>query len=241
MNHDEIGLLTPAHIGNINRAYRKTYAFEGDFVDENQRRIACLSVDFPRGKPPFPFDYSTNVPTPHFPKILIDLIKIYELAYFAAGNVIDLGTAEGRSSYVMSQALTASGNPNRVHTIELSPKQIARARKNHAGFEHCSNVIFHQGSGHVVLKELIHEGVSADFVFVDHSHEFEETALTCSLLDLIIPVGGMALFHDYLDGRNFDPDNLEYNVVKGIGAGLDLTRFRPVGVFGSTGLFERIR
>lgn len=240
ISHNESGVLTPALFHRVDTSYRKTYAFEGDFIDDFQRSLACLRLN-ERGKTEFPFNFSNCLPAPEFRRVIVDLVKLYELAFFSTGNVIDLGTAHGRSSFVMSKALIASGNRNSVHTIELSAKQNAIALQNLKAFPHCSNVIFYQGSGHVVLKELLRQGSSADFVFVDHCHEFEEAALTCALLDLIIPTSGMALFHDYYDSRNFDPDNLEYNVVKGIEAGLDFTRFEPLGIFGSTGLFRRYR
>ena len=51
--------------------------------------------------------------------------------------------------------------------------------------------------------------------------------------------GAFCLFHDWLDARNFEPDEADYGVFGATRDGLDPAEFEFYGVFGVAGLFRR--
>lgn len=50
---------------------------------------------------------------------------------------------------------------------------------------------------------------------------------------------GTCLFHDWLDARNFQPEEADYGVFGATRDGLDPSVFEFYGVFGVAGLYRR--
>ena len=77
------------------------------------------------------------------------------------------------------------------------------------------------------------------FAFIDHDHAYESVLPVCrELPDLTLP-GAFCLFHDWLDARNFQPEEAGYGVFGATRDGLDPQEFVFYGVFGVAGLYRR--
>lgn len=138
-----------------------------------------------------------------------DAARLYEMAYQSSGDVLDLGTNQGLSAFIMASALNEAGTAHQVTTIDLDPTMTERALKT---FEE-------KGAGNI-------ECVTADAAqwcaatpriyhaaFVDHSHAYEPVAEVCRLLDRILAPRAIVCFHDFHDRRNADPEYPEYGVM----------------------------
>lgn len=57
------------------------------------------------------------------------------------------------------------------------------------------------------LMRYAEQGTHAVFVFVDHTRAHEPVLEAARLLDSVVSTEGFALFHDYNDWRNLDPND----------------------------------
>src|SRR6202035_706663 len=64
-----------------------------------------------------------------------DTMKLYELAYFSTGPILEIGTFCGKSAITMAMALADAGRRGPVVTVDVDPSILALARRYIA--EHC--------------------------------------------------------------------------------------------------------
>ncbi|MCP4408983.1 MAG: hypothetical protein GY807_14740 [Gammaproteobacteria bacterium] len=206
-DRDEPALMHPTDAeiasGRGSRSYAPTLT--KDFVTERHRAYSS-----------FPLRDSSVIDHPIFGWLRRDdALLLYEMAFFTPGNILEFGTHRGLSSSVMSEALTDAGKDYIIHTLEINREYLSDAKQSHlkAGL---TNIRYHTGDAAKKVKRFLKKNKKFGFVFVDHSHRYDPTRIVCeSLSDLMID-GGFAVFHDYVDRRNFDEDDHEYNVVKAI-------------------------
>lgn len=173
-----------------------------------------------------------------------DALKLYEMAYFANGDILELGTAFGLSTSIMAKAVKSSERSCRIETVELDPKVSAQAARNlrDHGVANCVN--FNVGDAESVCSKMALVGRKFGFAFIDHSHAYWPVYKSNLLLKDLLAPGGLALFHDYNDPRNAK-DKLEsdasgvYGVYAAVHDSLSPKDFEFVGVYGCTGLFHR--
>ena len=58
-----------------------------------------------------------------------DAQKLYELAWFAPGPVLEIGTYCGQSTAVLAKALAAAGSPHRIVSVDVDGVALAEARR----------------------------------------------------------------------------------------------------------------
>jgi hypothetical protein len=95
-------------VGTVIPPYRPTFDFPGDFVDEAQRRLALL---------PLKDGVLIQLENSRWLGQTIrgwlrreDALKLYEIAYFASGDILELGSFHGLStSILLLRAATRSG------------------------------------------------------------------------------------------------------------------------------------
>jgi predicted O-methyltransferase YrrM len=207
--------------------YRKTYDFDGDYIDAAHRAL-------------------TECPTQHG---MIDLgiegwllpadaLKLYELAYFGGGDVLELGSYRGLSTSLLASASVNTGRRDAIYSVDLSPEAIVGSQATMKGRPGAERVSFLQMDGDSALAKFIKARKRFRFAFVDHSHRYEHVKSACALLPQVLVPGAFVLFHDYNDYRNPMPNVDEYGVYQGVRDGLDMTRFEFWGVYGCTGLFR---
>jgi predicted O-methyltransferase YrrM len=209
--------------------YLKTYAYPGEFI--NRQHATLVSNLAPSGMIDIGVD-GWLLPA--------DALKLYELAYFCGGDVLELGTYSGLSTSVIAQASHDAGVHSAIVTIDLDPGAIARSRANLQGRPGAERVYPLVADGAQAVRSLNDANRTFNFAFIDHSHAYEHVYDVCRLLDRVLKPGAFCLFHDFNDPRNADADVTEYGVHQGVLEGLDLSRFEFWGIYGCTGLFRRI-
>lgn len=188
--------------------YRPTYAFGGEFINEQHR------------------SYSTCPAKDHLIDLGIDgwlrredALKLYELAYFAPGPILEIGSYHGLSTSILARA-------------------AARGHLQRLGL--ASNVSFVQNDAAAYCLEAAATGERFAFAFIDHDHAYASVLPVCRALPQLTLPGAFCLFHDWLDARNFQPEDADYGVFGATRDGLDPAEFEFYGVFGVAGLYRRV-
>jgi len=143
-----------------------------------------------------------------------DALKIFELAFIAPGDVLELGTHKGLSTSIIARALEERGG-GLLETVDIDADANAIAREAVAARPGGHRVIFTLRDAALRMDELIAEGRRFGYIFIDHWHGYEatfEAARRCA--DLLAP-GGWVQFHDFLDPGNADPDHV-YGVYQAV-------------------------
>jgi hypothetical protein len=192
--------------------------FDGAFVGDNHRRIKELVADVP-GKL-----QST------------DQHKLYEMAYFASGPVVEVGRAQGKSLSILALAVRDAGSGVPIYSIELNERGAAVAERNLEALGVRDLVTLVHGDSALELGAL---GSRFDLVFLDGDHSYVGVRRDLEALEGRVERGGSMMLHDYFDYRNHEADNLDYGVVAAadeLAPALGLA-FR--GGYGSIALFEQ--
>jgi len=221
-----------AECGKAGRPYFPNYAFDG-YINDEHRWYAECEVDGVCIKAPIPGWLQSA-----------DALKIYELAYYAAGDICELGTAFGLSCSILARACAASGRGGVIETVELNPDVSAQAQANLRACNLHDKVVFHVGDAENACRAMLAAGRTFAFAFVDHSHAYWPVYRANQILkDLLVP-GGLVLFHDYNDPRN-TADKLEsdetgvYGVYDAVQDSVVADHFEFIGSYGCTGLFRK--
>lgn len=223
-------------LGSRMPPYAPTYDFPPPFIDGAHREIAGY---------PLLDDALIQVKNRRWLGRVIpgwlrrdDALKLYELAYFARGDVLELGTYHGLSAAILARAARNSPIPKRVETIDLNPARTKAASRNLRSLGLLAQVTARSAEAVLAVREHAANRRQFAFVFVDHSHAYAPVYEVCRALDLIVAPGGFCLFHDFNDSRNRDPKNEDYSVFQAVGDGLDKRRFEFYGIYGCSGLYR---
>lgn len=216
-------------LGTQDRPYRPTFAFPGAYINAHHRMFSecktdgvCVDIGIPGWLSPE------------------DALKLYELAYFAGGDILELGCYHGLSTSVIASAIRDGGDKKRLTSVDLHSQLIAAARETLASRGLLSTTDFRIGDGAELCRQFKTQGKHFVFVFIDHAHTYQAVYDVCTILKDIVNPGGLCLFHDYNNPRNADPENLDYGVWQAVEDGLPRDAFQFYGVFGCTGLFRRL-
>lgn len=169
-----------------------------------------------------------------------DALKLYEMAYFARGDILELGSYHGLSTTILSEANRHSPYRKHIYSVDLSPECIKQTEHNLRvkGLSQGVTTLCAEATG--VMKSLGSAGKKFAFVFIDHSHAYDPVYGVCCELDKVMLKGGFCLFHDFNDPRNREAHNQEYGVYQAVMAGLDATVFEFYGIYGCTALYRMI-
>jgi predicted O-methyltransferase YrrM len=165
-----------------------------------------------------------------------DALKLYEMAYYSGGDILEIGTHKGLSSFVMAEALKDAGSSHRVVTIDIEAEYSLEARKAHAA-RAIDNVVYKVGNAPVFLDRFISKGRKFGFAFVDHSHKYKPTQKVCERLPALLLPGSFVFFHDFADPRNVDPDVRAYDVIRAVKDHLPAS-FEFRGISGCSALYR---
>jgi predicted O-methyltransferase YrrM len=212
--------------------YQKTYDFPGLYINQSHHRLALSRMH----------EHANiiNIGIDGW-LLLADALKLYELAYFSSGNIIELGTYKGLSTSIMAEACLDRGTPFEIVTVDLDMQHCLDAKQGMAdrrspGRE---NVHFFAFDAMQFVRNTAEAGRSYDLAFIDHSHQYQHVYETCLDLHRILLPGAFALFHDFNDPRNAHPDAPDYGVYQAVEAGLSKDYFEFWGIYGCCGLFRR--
>jgi predicted O-methyltransferase YrrM len=214
--------------------YQRTFPFAGEFVDVEHARIAsaplgrmgvarCIDLGID--------GYLTRD----------EALKLYEIARFARGDILELGTFRGLATSILASALYVRGS-GWLETVDLARddnvEDYSIARANLARVRGGERVTFQLCGATDRLRQLILLGRKFGFVFVDHYHGYDATREAGSRLPHVLDAGGFALFHDFLDPANLDLDH-PYGVYQAcLDTVCENNDFKFCGCYGSAALFR---
>lgn len=207
--------------------YLKTYDFPGEDIDASHRRFGHCPTR----------DGMIDIGIEGW-LLPADARKLYELAYFCGGDILELGSFRGLSTSILALASVNAGLRNAISSVDLMPDAIAGSRATMKGRPGEERVAFIQASGDDALDRLARARRRFRFAFIDHSHRREHVRSACERLPKVLAPAAFVLFHDYNDYRNPMAENEDYGVHQGVRDGLDKARFEFWGIYGCTGLFR---
>lgn len=132
-----------------------------------------------------------------------DALKLYELAWFSPGDVLEIGTFRGRATATMAMALVSAGNPARVVGIDIDDGVLRAAASglSKAGLGH--RVTLTRGTAETVLPRM--PKLRPGLVFVDGDHSYRGVMKDLATLAPIVPDGSIVVLHDYEGYAAEDP------------------------------------
>ena len=221
-------------LGAIYPEYRPTFPVPGQSLNPHHRFL-FTAVNPETGAvlltAPGLLDHSLGKPIQGWLRTQ-DALKLYEMAYFCRGDIMELGTYEALSTCIMAQAVRDAGHADRITSIDIEWRDAAEWNAHQCGLD--GLIDFRTGDAVQAITQLPvrHYG----FIFVDHSHRYDHVKAACELIPQLLTPGGFVLFHDYNDPRNGqDP---EYGVYQAVTEGLPPERFDFCGVYGCTALYR---
>lgn len=168
-----------------------------------------------------------------------DALKLYELAFFARGDILEIGSYHGLSTVILAQANHDSPVRKRIVSVELDPACVAATRSALRRWRLHRNVTQLCTDGLASVRGFIESGRLFALAFVDHEHDRDSVLQLCRELPSVVEPGGFCLFHDFNDERNSDERHPEYGVYQAVRASLDPQSFPFYGVYGCTALYRR--
>jgi len=224
------------------RPYKKTFCFDNDFINENHKKYSECKTG--RLNNPICIDIGIDGWLQR-----TDALKLYEMAYYTSGNILELGTNRGLSASIMAQALfdrykdfnnDPALNIFKIYTVEIDKAFYDKAIENLKSVpgsglirQECCNADF-------FIEDLIITGEKFGFIFVDHDHDYNHTKDVILRLDRLLLKDGFVLFHDYIDPMNLtNPGVKVYQAVRDFL--ITNENFEFFGCFGCTALFRKIK
>lgn len=214
-------------LGQNHPTYRPSFQFDGDYIDEDHEAISRLPLD----------GVLIRTSVQGYLRAS-DALTLYEQAYFAAGDVLELGSAWGLSTSIIARAIRNSRRPGKVVSVEIEPAfQLAtKGTIRDAGLLRFYEAL--PGDAELQVANLIDRHRQFGFVFIDHDHSYEATSRICNQLPALLNVGGYALFHDFNDERN-RPEASAYGVYPAVVELISSATFAFAGVIGCCALVRR--
>ena len=219
-------------LGVVIPCYRPTFAFDGYI---NRRHHFLAQAQNPNTgltllTAPGPLDHAEGRPINGWLRVE-DALKLYELAYYCSGDILELGSYEGLSTCILAEAMRDSGRDGSLFTVDLSYRQQLVDNARICGLDRRINII--TADAPAAIKSLSPKRF--EFIFVDHSYTYDDVKSVCLLLREITVSSGFVLFHDYNDARNGKEPH--YGVYQAVIDHLP-KQFRLCGVYGCTGLYR---
>ncbi len=227
-----------ADLGNQIGAYQPTFDFEGEFINSSHRYFLNCPVNDNNLIQMSHRLWSKSVVRGYL--LREDALKLYELAYFVQGNILEIGSYHGLSTCVLSQANQDSPYRKRLVSVDLSPKSVLYTTCNlyTMGLKRDVKIIWAEAANKI--QQFAQNHSEFEFVFIDHAHGYSPVYAVCCELRSIVKKGGFCLFHDFNDPANKDPKNSEYKVYQAVMDGLKATDFEFYGIYGCTALYRAI-
>lgn len=203
------------------RDYEPSYDLGGPFLSKKHAQAQELVADVPGWLRPE------------------DALKLYELAHFAEGPILEIGTHRGKSGTLMALALRDAGSAALVVSIDVDARAQREAAAAAAAKGVQDRLWLMAGSAGAFFAA--NPSFTPSLVFLDADHSYEGVRRDLDLLEPRVPGGGLVLLHDYLDPRNDDPSSPEIGVFRAARESWLSDSCEFAGVFGACGLFRRLR
>ncbi len=228
MRLDELGSNFPN--------YSQTFEFPGEFINESHKLFSTCPV-----REGILIEIRDRPTTGSIIEGWLrraDALKLYEIAYFVSGDILELGSYHGLSTSILARAALDSPHKKNIFSIDLDMENVKKTNEHLHEMGLKSNVITMCGDALTITRGLVSAGPRFDFVFVDHSHAYEAVYPVCRELGGVLKPGGFCLFHDFNDARNREAEEKDYGVYQAVVGGLDPERFDFYGVYGCAALYR---
>jgi predicted O-methyltransferase YrrM len=166
-----------------------------------------------------------------------DALKLYELAYFSSGPILDVGTYRGKSAILMAWALRDARRPGPIVSLDVDGEAPRVAARLAAERDVGERIVLVRGTAEQLFGAV--PGLSPSLVFLDGDHSRRGVARDLRALEPVVPASGLLLFHDYHDARNADPSEPDYGVVQAVEESWVPRQCEFAGIFGCCALFRR--
>jgi predicted O-methyltransferase YrrM len=165
-----------------------------------------------------------------------DALKLYELAWFSSGPILEIGTYHGLSAAVMARSLNDSDNPQPIYSLDVDPAALAQAKQNLSSQGMLDRVTLAEASAREFVR--VFPDFRPMFVFVDGDHTLSGVVSDLEVLYEIVPRGGIIAMHDYEGYSHAEPYWTKVN--EGVKLSWMTQGCRFLGRFGLTGVFQRL-
>jgi SAM-dependent methyltransferase len=164
-----------------------------------------------------------------------DALKLYELAYFGTGDVLELGCGAGLATTILARAVAEANRAARVVSVDLDSRMMAGAKSNQLFL---GRVQFVRGEPVMVCQDLVRSWNEFGLVIVHYSRAYADVRELCELMVFLVQPGGFVLFQDFNNRRNQAGGNGSFGVYAAVTDGLAVPPFAFYGVFGGSGLYR---
>lgn len=199
------------HGDKTDETYAPSHPLDGEFVNDAHRDALASVADIPGWLQPG------------------DALKLYELAYFARGPILEIGTYRGKSTSIIAAALRDAGSGMPFFSLDIDPDALAFTRRVLRERNLGRYVHLVRGTTATLLR--VRPDLMPVFTFVDGDHTTKGVLRDLAALHHHVPDGGVLLFHDYVDTR--------YGVANGVAGSWVADECEFSGRFGCAVLFRR--
>jgi predicted O-methyltransferase YrrM len=168
-----------------------------------------------------------------------DALALYEIAYLADGDVLDVGTAWGLSASVMARALEARGGTGRVVSVEADAGMHGHAVAEMEGLGLAARFEGMLGDAAVVLPQMAKEGRRFGAAFIDHDHRHAAQEAALAAVAALLVQGGWVLVHDFNYPNNAAHPE-EFGIYRAVADAVANGTFAFAGVVGCCALLRKV-
>jgi len=172
-----------------------------------------------------------------------DALKLYELAYFASGPILEIGMYCGRSTTIMATAVADSGRDIPIISIDIDPLALAMTMRSLQAHGVERNVILACSCLDDFVRAV--PVFEPSLIFLDANHALEAVSADLTAMRKCATPGTLLLFHDYLpmslpetEGFPVSPGPIE--VMEAIDDSWVAVGADFAGTFGASGLYQVI-
>lgn len=170
-----------------------------------------------------------------------DALKLYELAFFAGGPILEIGTYCGRSTVVLATAVADAARGIPVISVDTDPTCMVQARRAAEVHGVTAHVTLVCASAESLFAAL--PGFSPSLVFIDGDHSAAGVTADLAALEGRLAAGALLLFHDYLprdipDTTGFAVSAAPIEVAETLERSWVTDGCEFAGTFGRCGLFR---
>ena len=115
MNKHPNSFLLETNLGRSFPPYEPTFALPGEYIDDFHSSIGSSA----KGAGLVNLDASLGIPIKGWLRPP-DALNLYEMGYFVAGDILELGSYHSLSTCILSEANHAAGCPKHIYSVDLS-------------------------------------------------------------------------------------------------------------------------
>jgi predicted O-methyltransferase YrrM len=170
-----------------------------------------------------------------------DALKLYELAYFATGPILEIGMYCGRSTTILATAVADRGSEVPIISLDTDPFALSMTMRS---------LQMHNVERHVILVcSSVQAFVQAmpfltpSLVFLDANHAEAAVRADVDTLRECAQTGTLLLFHDYLpmvlpETEGFPVSAGRIEVKEAVSSSWVAANAKFAGTFGASALFR---